>query len=137
MNWTSKLMRTLLEQWFSILGTHSTSFLGQGQWKLTEPAEKSLALSPAGDSQHITVYVCLISTPDWYHQLIRRELHELNWVCQIGETSKMCSVVGPQDQDWKPLVYSMFLKNPKSMIKEDKEEIKMCVYIEVHKMTYA
>jgi len=26
---------------------------------------------------------------------------ELNWVCQIKETYKMCRAVGPQDQDWE------------------------------------
>ncbi len=49
----------------------------------------------------------LFNTPDSDNQLIRREIHELHCVCQIRETHKMCRAVGPQDQDWKPLLLSV------------------------------
>lgn len=48
----------------------------------------------------------LYNTPDSDNQLIRWELHELNWLCQNRETYEMCRVVNPQDQNWKPLKYA-------------------------------
>lgn len=50
---------------------------------------RSVLLNPdPGDRPLCTFYISLLSnTPGSEHQLIRRELQELNWVCQIKETN--------------------------------------------------
>ncbi len=48
------------------------------------------------ETHNSAYFVCLSysTTPDLDHQLIRRELPELNYVCQIREAYKICSAVG-------------------------------------------
>lgn len=64
-NWGAEMQKPL-DQWFS------TSFL------------------ETRCSAHFVCLPPLFNTPDLNHQLIRRDLHELNWVCPIRETYKMC-----------------------------------------------
>lgn len=45
-----------------------------------------LTFSDDGDNLHLT--------PDSNQQLIRREIHQLTWVCVMRDTNKMCSVGG-------------------------------------------
>lgn len=42
------------------------------------------------------LYVYLSYTPYLNNQLLSRELHELNLICQIKKMYKMCRAVGPQ-----------------------------------------
>ncbi len=62
---------------------------------------RSVVFNPGpGDPLLCTFCVSpLFNTPDSDHQLIKREIHVLNRVCQIRETYKMCRAVCPQDQD--------------------------------------
>lgn len=47
-------------------------------------------------AQH-NLYLFFFNAPDSGHELVMRPLHELNQVCQMKETYKMCSAVGPQN----------------------------------------
>ncbi len=68
----------------------------------------------------------LFNTPDSDHQLVRREIHELNWVFQIRETYKMCRAVGPMDQDWKPLAYATQVMI--SSVKQSNTNVTPCLH---------
>ncbi len=90
-----------LRRWFSIL-------------VLADPLLCTFCMSP------------LFNTPDSDHQLVRREIHELNWVFQIRETYKMCRAVGPMDQDWKPLAYATQVMI--SSVKQSNTNVTPCLH---------